>query len=149
MNVKPVPILLIEDDANDVFFFQRALKKAGVANPLAIVEDGQAAIDLLSEAGASADREQSPLPGLIVLDLNLPRKTGLQVLKWIRQSSAFDGVPVVALTSSTSEQDMTEAYRLRVNSYLVKPSDPDQLVELVRLLTAYWLQVNHSAARSH
>jgi CheY-like chemotaxis protein len=136
------PILLVEDDINDVFFFERALRKAGVTNRLEIAKDGQEAIDLLAGRGSFADPVQFPPPCLIVLDLNLPIKTGLQVLKWIRENDALDSVPVVALTSSTSDQDMAEAYQLRANSYLVKPSDPDTLVELVRLTMDYWLRMN-------
>jgi CheY-like chemotaxis protein len=141
------PILLVEDDANDVFFFERALHKAEVPSPMTVVSDGQEAIDLLAGKEGFADREKFPLPCLIVLDLNLPRKNGLQVLDWIRQNPEFEPVIVIVFTSSTSEQDMRDAYRLGANSYLVKPSDPDELVDLVKLISLYWLGANQSPPR--
>jgi DNA-binding response OmpR family regulator len=145
MNATRRAILLVEDDPNDVFFFQRAMKKAQVTNELLVAQDGQEAINLLAGREGFADRETYPVPSLIVLDLNLPRKHGLQVLSWIRSTPDLDRVPVIALTSSSSEQDIAEAYRLRANSYLVKPSDPDELVGLVRLVAAYWLGANRAA----
>lgn len=136
----PTPILLVEDDDNDVFFFKRALQLAAVENPLHVVKDGQEATDYLEGAGPFADRQQHPPPGVIVLDLNLPRKHGLEVLKWIRHRHQWAAVPVIVLTSSSSELDVTVAYRLGANSYFVKPTDPDLLVELLRVLKEYWFR---------
>jgi Response regulators consisting of a CheY-like receiver domain and a winged-helix DNA-binding domain len=134
------PILLVEDDDNDIFFFKRATELAGVENPLRIVKDGQEATDYLEGKGTFSDREQHPSPGVVVLDLNLPRKHGLEVLKWIRQSQHWSTIPIIILTSSNSEIDVTVAYRLGCNSYFVKPTDPDLLVELMRLLKDYWFR---------
>jgi CheY-like chemotaxis protein len=138
--MNPTPLLLVEDDENDIFFFKRAVQIAGLDNPLQIVNDGQQAIDYLSGAGGFNDRGQHPFPGMIILDLNLPRKHGLEVLKWIRQKTHWASMPVVVLTSSNSDLDMTVAYRLGANSYFVKPNDPDLLAELVRVIKDYWFQ---------
>ena len=131
------PILLVEDDENDVFFLRRALGKAGVSNPLHVARDGEEAIGYVS-----ASKDRGSLPVLLVLDLNLPVKHGLQVLSWIRGLAERPAIAVVVLTSSTSELDMREAYQLGANSYLVKPGDPDKLCELVALIKSYWLGVN-------
>lgn len=132
------PILLVEDDKNDVFFFQRAMEEAAFACPLRVARDGGEAIDYLSGTGAFADRVQFPLPCLVLLDLNLPRRHGLEVLQWIRGNAPDPAVPVIVLTSSTSDRDVREAYRLGANSYLSKPSGAGNLVALVRALDAYW-----------
>jgi two-component system response regulator len=116
-----------------VFFFERAMKRAGLECPLRVARDGCDAIAFFSGDGASKSAVQEQLPCLVVLDLNLPNKRGLEVLEWIRASAPDPAVPVVVLTSSTSELDMREAYRLGANSYLNKPSQPDELIELLRV----------------
>jgi CheY-like chemotaxis protein len=136
------PILLVEDDENDVFFFERAAEKANFNCPLHIVRDGDEAVAYLQGDGAFANREQFPLPCLIVLDLNLPHKHGLEVLQWIRASAPDPTVPVVILTSSTSDVDLREAYRFGANSYLNKPSLPQGLDEMLRTFKAYWFGMN-------
>src|SRR5579864_5000614 len=114
------PILLVEDDENDVFFFQRAMSKAGMTNPVQVAGDGQEAIDYLRGAGKFADRSKFPLPELILLDLKLPFVMGLDVLRWIREQSEL--VPIVIiLSSSREEEDIAAAYKLGANAYLVKP----------------------------
>lgn len=138
--MSPYPILLVEDDENDVFFFERAVQIIGISNPVHVVKDGLQALDYLSGAGLYADRDQHPFPSAIVLDLNLPRKHGLEVLKWIRQKPQWAGLPVVVLTSSSSELDVTVAYRLGANSFFVKPTDPDQLAELLKVIHDYWFK---------
>jgi CheY-like chemotaxis protein len=140
--VTAAPILLVEDDANDVFFFDRAVKKVGIAHPLHVTQDGQQAIDYLAGNGEFADRARYPKPGLIVLDLNLPVKHGLEVLKWIRQNRDTHTTVVIVLTSSGAELDMHEAYALGANSYLVKPADPTALATVVDAIKTYWLTFN-------
>jgi DNA-binding response OmpR family regulator len=136
-------ILLVEDDDNDVFFFEYALSKADVEVALHVVRDGQQAMDYLSGKGEFADRQLHPLPRLAILDLNLPRKHGLDVLRFLRtHSPASDKCPIVVLTSSNSERDIRDAYHLGANSYLVKPGDTDALVRLVKLIHEYWLGAN-------
>jgi CheY-like chemotaxis protein len=136
------PILLVEDSEDDVFFMQRALQRARVANPVFVVEDGQKAVDYLSGAGQYGDRSAFPLPALIFLDLKLPGKKGLDVLGWLRQELALRTVIVVILTSSQEPSDLRRAYHLGANSYLVKPSSSERLDELVRAMKNYWLEFN-------
>src|SRR6476660_732111 len=119
-----LPILLVEDDPNDVFFFERAAKKAGIGVPVHTVRDGQEAVNYLTGEGVYADREVHPFPVLMVLDLNLPQRHGLEVLRWLRNCKTCRTLLVIVLTSSRSELDIHEAYELGANSYLVKPSDP-------------------------
>jgi DNA-binding response OmpR family regulator len=133
-------ILLIEDDENDAFFFERAAVKAGL--PVSVVRDGQDAIHYLSGAGTYADRQAHPLPGIVVLDLNLPVKHGLEVLKWIRAQRATHNLIVLVLTSSIDVLDLHQAYSLGANSYLVKPSDPIELAGVVTAIKVYWLSYN-------
>jgi CheY-like chemotaxis protein len=128
------PILYAEDDENDVFLMERAFDKARVLNPLQTVIDGAAAIRYLSGVGEYGDRERYPMPCLVLLDLNLPRRSGLEVLKWIREQDAFHALPVVLLTSSSQARDIGSAYSLGANGYLVKPPSSDKLLELVTAL---------------
>jgi DNA-binding response OmpR family regulator len=141
MRTSDFPILLIEDDANDVFFFERAMKQAGLQCPLCVARDGHEAITLLNNRASKAGVPEK-LPCLIILDLNLPNKHGLEVLEWIRTSASDPTVPVIVLTSSTSDTDMREAYRLGANSYLNKPSHPEELTELLRVYQLYCLHYN-------
>ena len=134
-------ILQVEDDPNDVFFLKRALKIAGVDNPVRVVNDGREAINYLKGAGRFADREQFPLPSLVFLDLKLPHVMGLEVLKWIRQESGLLLV-VVLLTASAEEADIASAYRLGANGFLVKPSEAGKLVEIAKAIKDFWLTFN-------
>lgn len=135
-------ILLVEDSEDDVFFMRRALKTAGLRHSLEVVMDGQAAIDYLDRKGSFADRSAHPEPSLVLLDLRLPQVPGLDVLRWIRTQPRFDTLPVVVLTSSNQESDLQSAYRLRANSFLVKPSDTADLVGLAKTVCEYWLNLN-------
>ncbi len=135
-------ILLIEDDPNDVLLTRRALTKAEVVNPLQVVRDGDAAVAYLAGAPPFGDRLLHPLPALILLDLKLPRRSGLEVLQWLRGQPNLKRIPVVALTSSREMADINRAYELGVNSYLVKPSSADDLLKMVTALAQYWLTLN-------
>jgi CheY-like chemotaxis protein len=135
-------ILLVEDDENDIFFLQRAFEKAQIAAPLHIVRDGQEAIDYFCGNGSFSDRIKNPLPCLTLLDLNLPRKHGFEVLQSLHGNPDFDKSPIVILTSSTSEEDMRQAYNLGANSYLLKQNDPNKLVSMAKGISAYWLEMN-------
>jgi CheY-like chemotaxis protein len=135
-------ILLVEDTEDDVFFLKRALRDSGIKNPLQVVVDGQQALDYLQGNKQFADREQYPLPFLILLDLKLPHVMGLEVLRWIRQSKGFETVLVVVLTSSQEDSDITATYQLGGNSYLIKPPNREKLLELVKSLGEYWLRHN-------
>ena len=135
------PILQVEDDPNDVFLLQQAMKKAGVANPMQVAADGQEAIDYLKGAGRFANRKEFPLPCLVLLDLKLPYVMGLEVLKWIRQQP---GVPlvVILLTASREEADIAGAYSLGANGFLVKPTEASKLVDMVKAIKDFWLTQN-------
>ena len=135
-------ILQVEDDPNDVFFLKHAMAKAGVANPIQIVNDGREAIDYLKGVRKYADREQFPLPSLVLLDLKLPKLSGLDVLKWIRQQPAIQTLPVTILSSSNRPEDLRTAYARGANSYLVKPPNTDGLVEMVVSVKDFWLDPN-------
>jgi CheY-like chemotaxis protein len=137
-------LLIVEDEEDDAFFLQRALKKAGINNSIHVVRDGQTAIDYLSGTGKFTDRKAYPLPNLIFLDLKVPRVHGLEVLKWIRQEQSLPPILVLVLTSSSLDEDIVRAYRLGANSYIVKPSDAEHLLEIARDFKNWWLRHNQS-----
>jgi DNA-binding response OmpR family regulator len=141
-------ILLVEDEENDVVFARMAMKKAGIAGGLQVAEDGAQAIDYLNGAGEFADRTRFPLPALVLLDLKLPRVMGMDVLKWIRERPEFDMMLVIMLTSSQQRTDIRTACALGANSYLVKPSNPLDLAEMMELVKRYWLKLNQPTAAS-
>ena len=135
-------VLLIEDDGNDVLLTTFALQKVRPALPLRIVSDGEEAIFYLKGKGAYADREQYPLPTLVLLDIHLPRKSGFQVLEWIRQQAAFGQLPVILFSSSSRPADVHQAYDQGANSYLVKPVEFDEMVNMIQRFEAYWTEIN-------
>jgi CheY-like chemotaxis protein len=139
-------ILLVEDNEDDVFLMKRALRVAGISNPLQIVEDGQAAIDYLAGAGAYADRARHPLPMIAFLDLKLPYKTGHDVLEWIRRQPHLDTLVVIVLTSSNEKVDLERAYTLGANSFVVKPPTTALLQKLVESFKLWWLTHNQGTA---
>lgn len=138
-------VLVVEDSADDVLFIRRALKKAGIACPLHVVGDGDAALEYLEGRGAYADRAAFPFPTLMLLDLKLPRRSGLEVLEAVRGHPLRSRIVIVVLTGSRQSVDVDRAYVLGANSYLVKPIAPDALTELVRALGLYWLTKNEPA----
>jgi CheY-like chemotaxis protein len=138
------PILLVEDDDDAVLLMQRALRRAGIGTDLHVADDGGAAIDYLAGQGPYADRARWPLPALVLLDLNLPRRSGLEVLAWVRTQPGLRRLPVVVLTTSREPHDVERAYDLGANSYLVKPSGLSDLVHLVQLVERYWLALNEA-----
>ena len=117
-------VLLVEDDLNDIFLVKRAFKKARLQNPLNVVTDGQEAIHYLRGLGKYADRETYPLPTLIVMDIKMPRKTGFEVLEWVKgQGRPLRRIPIVIVSSSDNPSDINQAYELGANAYMVKPMD--------------------------
>ena len=145
--MSPYPILLVEDDENDIFFFRRAMQLAEIEHPVEVAHDGQEAIDYCSGSGEFADRSRCPAPGLIILDLNLPYKSGFEVLEWLRKNPATLQTIVVVFSSSTAEGDVSRAYIAGANSYLAKQASPKGLVELLKLIKAYWLGANVPAPK--
>ena len=136
-------ILLVEDEPNDAFFFEHCLRQAGIPNPLRVAKDGLEALDYLRGHGRFADRVKNPLPGLVVLDLKLPKATGFEVLEQMRGDPGLRRLIVLVLTSSSSERDIIKSYDLGANAYLVKPSDSRQLAQMVQTLKDFWLTYNH------
>jgi CheY-like chemotaxis protein len=134
-------ILQVEDDPNDVFLFQHAMKKVEGPHPIQVACDGQEAIDYLQGAGKFADRERFPFPSLVLLDLKLPHIMGLDVLRWIREQS-WESLPVVMLTASAEEADIAAAYGLGANGFLTKPSQAGKLEDIVRSIKHFWLTHN-------
>jgi len=133
-------ILLVEDNPVDVLLMQRAFRNETFANTsLQIVRDGDAAVFYLNGDGEYSDRDRYPLPAIILLDLKLPRRSGHEVLVWLKQQPELKRLPVVMLTSSRQTPDVKRAYDLGVNSYLVKPIGFASLLEMMQSFSEYWL----------
>ena len=139
-----VEILLVEDDPNDVELALLALRKNKLANRIHVARDGEEALDYLLCRGSHSGRNPDDQPKLILLDLKLPKVSGLEVLKEIKSDPRTRPVPVVVMTSSSEQRDMLEGYQLGVNSYIQKPIDFDQFQQIIGDLGYYWLVVNHS-----
>lgn len=135
-------ILLVEDDPNDVLLMQRALRDVGLLDSLRVVKDGDEAVAYLSGKDDYADRERFPIPALVLLDLKVPRRSGHEVLGWLRSQPGLRRLPVVVLSASEQRSDIDKAYDLGANSYLVKPSAPHALLEITTALRLYWLTLN-------
>lgn len=142
--MKPKIILLVEDNASDVALTKRALAKSHIVNELVVAEDGQEALDYLFGSGPHAGRDVSELPALVLLDLQLPRVDGLEVLRRIRAGQHTHRLPVVILTTSREEQDVAQSYDLGANSYIRKPVDFTQFAKSVEHLGLYWLVLNET-----
>jgi CheY-like chemotaxis protein len=136
------PILLVEDNDDDVFFMKRALQAAQINNAIHVAQDGEEAIEYLSGTGKYQDRGQFPLPALVLLDLKMPRRGGLEVLQWIREQPALRTLVVVILTTSRENTDIERAYLLGANSFLLKPSNTKILSEMMTAVKLYWLTHN-------
>jgi len=135
---KPIEILLIEDNPGDVRLTKEALKDARVSNNLSVAMDGVEALAFLRKQGKHAG---VPRPDLILLDLNLPKKNGREVLEEIKREDSLRHIPVVVLTTSQAEQDVVESYRLRANAYVTKPVDLEQFLKVVGSIEQFWLEI--------
>ncbi len=142
MHGEPITILLVEDDLAHAEIVRRNFERSRIANRLIHVSDGQAALDYLYGREAFSDPLLAPRPGLILLDLRLPKIDGLEVLRTIKADPDLSQIPVVILTTSAAESDVARAYDSHANSYLVKPVDFTQFVELMEVLGYYWLVWN-------
>ncbi|MFP5393760.1 MAG: response regulator [Gammaproteobacteria bacterium] len=141
-------ILLVEDNPDDVLLTRRAVRKAGIEVRLVVVGDGDEAVAYLGGAAPYLDRAAHPLPRLILLDLKLPKRSGLDVLQWVRARDHLVTVPVVVLTSSSEDQDIRQAYQRGANSYLQKPVAFSELVKMLGALGLYWFEHNLTHPRS-
>lgn len=133
-------MLLVEDNDDDVFLMRRALKSAGISNPIFVAESGQQAVDYLSGAGVYHDRSKYPMPVVVFLDLKLPLISGHEVLAWIRSQRQLESLLVVVLTSSNEPSDVRRSYSLGANSYLMKPLNARQLLDLAKAFNWSWLE---------
>src|ERR1041385_1853619 len=140
-------ILLVDDDENDVLIMTMALRKVGLTCSICVARDGREAQDYLSGAGKFADRHAYPLPYLILMDLKVPRVMGLNVLKWLRERPEFDSTIVLVLSSSPMPDDIQEAYHLRANAYLVKPSGLEKLQRMAQAIKDFWFIQNEPPFR--
>ena len=137
-DMRPIEILLVEDSPSDAEFTAEALKEAKVRNHLSLVEDGVQAMEFLRRQGRYT---KAPRPDLIMLDLNLPRKDGREVLAELKADENLKLIPVVVLTTSRAEEDVLRAYQLHANCYITKPVDFQQFLNVVRAIESFWLYV--------
>ena len=137
-NVRPIEMLLVEDNEADIRLTQIALKQAKLANTLNVVRDGEEALAYLKREGEYADRKR---PDLVLLDLNLPKLNGAEVLKEIREMEEFKSLPVVILTTSDADQDIYKSYELHANCYITKPVDLRKFMGVVEMIEDFWVRV--------
>lgn len=140
-------ILLVEDNPDDELLALRALRKNGIQEGITVVRDGAEALDFLFARGNYSDRTTDQLPAVVLLDLNLPKLSGLEVLKQLRAHEETKYLPVVILTTSTEERDMVEGYHFGANSFICKPIDYDQFILAIEQLGRYWLLLNETPAK--
>ena len=147
--MRDAPLLYVEDDENDVFFMRWAFEHAGVSARLQVVGNGKDAVDYIAGKGKFSDRTKHPWPCVVILDLNLPYKSGFEVLEWIRSQAEFKNLPVVIFTASDQVSDMEKATQLTANDFVTKPSSPTHLVEFARKISTQWLEKCAAAPSSH
>ncbi|UCH44910.1 MAG: response regulator [Nitrospiraceae bacterium] len=138
---KTVIILMADDDEDDRLMTKDALEESRLHNELRFVEDGEELMDYLRRQGEYADAEKAPRPGLILLDLNMPRKDGREALKEIKADPELRRIPIIVLTTSKAEEDILRTYDLGVNSFIIKPVSFQGLVEVMKSLALYWLEI--------
>jgi len=138
MNENDFVVLMAEDDEHDVIATKRAWKANRMANPLHIVSDGEECLDYLFRRGAYGDPASSPTPGILLLDINMPKMDGLETLKAIRDSQEFRQLPVIMLTTSQAEEDRLKSYALGANAYIVKPIGFENFSEAIQTINLFW-----------
>ena len=136
------PILVVEDDPTDREMIALAFKRAGVASPVVTVEDGQEALDYLQAQGRFWERHPEDLPAVIVLDLDMPRMDGFEFLRRVKPTPDLAAIPVVVLTTSEFDKDLSQSYALGAKSCITKPGDFERLVEVARTVHEYWCEIN-------
>lgn len=137
---KPIMILMAEDDADDRLLVKDALEESRVLNELRFVEDGEELLEYLRQEGRYSDPASSPRPGLVLLDLNMPRKDGREALQEIKADPHLRRIPIVVMTTSKAEEDIFRSYDSGASSYITKPVTFDRLVELMKTLGHYWIE---------
>jgi len=140
-NRQLVHILVADDDPDDCLLMREALQESRMANDVHFVHDGEELMSYLKRRSPYADAQRYPMPGLILLDLNMPLKDGREALMEIRQDEALRGIPVVVLTTSSNEEDVIRSYDIGVNSFITKPVSFDALLQVVQALGRYWLEI--------
>jgi len=140
-NAKPITILYAEDDEEDRLLVKDAMKQSRLANDLDMVEDGEELMDYLHQCGKYADMVGPPLPGLIMLDLNMPKKDGREAIREIKTDPSLRRIPIVVLTTSKAEEDILRTYDLGANSFIIKPVTFEALIETVKTLGKYWFEI--------
>ncbi len=138
-------VLLVEDDEDDVFFMKMACQRTGIPHAFHVVANGDEAVEYLAGTGGFADRIKHPFPDLVFLDIKLPKRTGHEVLEWVRTQPGLKNLPVVMLTSSQAVSDVNQAYQLGVTSFLRKIASPAEFGQGVRVILKYWLELNVSS----
>lgn len=138
---RPIVILMADDDPDDRLLAQEAMAESRLRNDFRFVENGVELLDYLNRRGAFADPAASPLPGLILLDLNMPKMDGREALRQIRADPALRRIPVVVMTTSREQADVTRTYELGVNSFIVKPVTFEGMVEVMKALGKYWFEI--------
>lgn len=141
INKRSIVILMAEDDPDDRMFCREALQEARLTNQVYFVEDGQELMDYLRCQGAYVDPGSCPAPGLILLDLNMPRKDGREALVEIKSDPRLRAIPVVVLTTSKAEEDILRSYNLGVSGYITKPVTFERLIEIMKILGRYWFDI--------
>jgi CheY-like chemotaxis protein len=146
--MQPQLILIAEDQEDEILLIRRAFEKAKIVNPLHFVRDGQDVITYLKGEGRYSDRAEFPLPSLLLLDIKMPRLDGFEVLKWVRKQPGLAELRIIVLTASQDVRDVNKAYLLGANSFLVKPVDFNQFVDLSIALHGYWLWLSKTPETS-
>ena len=134
----PPTLLIVEDNEDDIFFMERIFKQMGARCDLRFVRDGVEAVDYLSGKGRFGDRVKNPLPTIILLDLKMPRMNGFEVLEWMQKQPEIKLIPTIVVTSSSMQEDVTEAYRAGANAVMNKPVDKDSLLQMLKTFHLYW-----------
>jgi len=138
---RSVVILMADDDPDDRMLAKDAVEEAELSNAVHFVEDGEELMDYLHRQGGYTELDETPLPGLILLDLNMPRKDGREALREIKESPLLRRIPIIILTTSKSEEDITRSYEMGANSFITKPMTFDSLVTLMKMIGQYWLDL--------
>ncbi|GAC1371283.1 MAG: response regulator [Ktedonobacteraceae bacterium] len=141
IQAQPIVILMADDDEDDILLTKKALEKGKLLNPLHTVQDGEELLDYLLHRGKYANDTNAPRPGLILLDLNMPKKDGREALREIKSQDELKDIPIVVFTTSKAEEDIYRSYKLGVNSFITKPVTLDSLIDVMQTLGKYWFEI--------